>query len=477
MIRASGFVLLLVVLHTAAAQSATAQPAAARPTAARPENTLSVDFEEAGRLAAAASTELRNRRAQQALREGAWTLSFRAFLPQVSFTVSEDERLSLISADSFTKTYSINMEQLLFDGGRTRTARNVERAELALLAGELKRNESELVEAALTAYRRILLSRMIITIREEALITLHEQRRILAEELALGMVIPLDIVHAEITVKEAELELQSMKIQLEEQEKQFAELLGLETMPELSQQINIHRSPAIPDFDEVHRTALGRNPALARVLHSIGQKETEAKFASRTWIPTVKAQGTYSLSGQQYPLTRQSWTVGFSLNFASPWFNAGTGGSMGWEPPYDKTARLQSSLTPIPDPASGLSAKQANLALALERENYQQALDRMGRMAALEVNNLRLSEQRRTLAVESLKLGKEKYRLSEVLLSLGRITRIELMEERLEYAKKESAAAETAVAVMEAERSLEQFIDFPPGSLESFARRNQKISN
>ncbi|MCL1928589.1 MAG: TolC family protein [Treponema sp.] len=443
--------------------------------AQRTDKRMILGFEETGRLAVAASAEIKMFRAQRALREGTWALSMRAFLPQLSFVASEDERLSLISADSFTKTYSINMEQLLFDGGRTRTARAAERTELILLSDELKRNESAVIEAALSFYRQILLSRLIIVIREAALLSLNEQKRILEEELILGMIIPLDLIHADITVREAELELLSMKIQGEELEKQFMELLGLDDMPELSEQVDIYRSPVIPDAIAVHRLALGRNPDLHRIVHSIMQKETEAKFASRSWIPAVKAIGTYSVSGQHYPLTRQSWTAGITLSFSSPWFGASTGGSAGWEPPYDKTAKLQGSFTPLPDPASGLSAKQAGLALALERENYQNVLDRLARQAVLEVNNLQLNEQRRMLAVESLKLGAEKYRLSEVLLSLGRITRLELMEERLEYEKKEMVAVEAAIALLEAERSLERFIDLPPGSLESFFRRYRSI--
>ena len=454
----------IIVLCFLTANSAFAQ---------RTDRGMIIGFEEAGRLAVAASAEIRAFRARRALREGAWALSLRAYLPQLSFVVSEDERLSLISADSFTKTYSINLEQLLFDGGRTRTARAVERAELNILSGELKRNESAVIEAALSFYRQILLSRMIIVIREAALISLKEQKRILEEELMLGMVIPLDLIHADITVREAELELMSMKLQNEELEKQFMELLGLDDMPELSEQADIYRSPVIPDAEAVHRSTLNSNPDLQRIVHSIMQKETEAKFASRSWIPAVKATGTYSVSGQHYPLNRQSWTAGITFTFSSPWFGGSTGGSAGWEPPYDKTARLQGSFTPLPDPASGLSARQAGLALALERENYQNALDRLARQAALEVNNLQLNEQRRELAVESLKLGAEKYRLSEVLLSLGRITRIELMEERLEYEKKEMLAVEAAIALLEAERSLERFIGLPPGGIKNFFRYRQ----
>ena len=429
---------------------------------------ITVGFTEAGRLAAASSVELKQLRAQRALREGVWALSLRAFLPQVSFAVSEDERLSLTSSDSFTKTYSISLEQLVFDGGRTRTGRKMEQAGLIILSDEFKRNESAITEAAVSYYRQILLSRMIIAIREKALESLKEQRRILAEELALGLVIPLDLLQAEITVKGAELELQAMKIQNEEQEKQFADFLGLDTMPELSEQVDIYRSTVIPDPKIVYRFALGRNPDLRRILHSIMQKDVEAKYASLSWIPTLKAIGSYSVSGQHYPLTRQSWTAGITFSFSSPWFNSSTGGSAGLEIPNDKTARLQSSVTPLPDPAAGLGAKQAVLALALEKENYINFLEKLERQTALETSNLSLCEQRRALAVESLKLAEEKYRLCEVLLSLGRITRLELMEERLEYEKKEMAAVEASAALLEAERSLERLVDLAPGSLKIF---------
>ncbi|MDR2701573.1 MAG: TolC family protein [Spirochaetaceae bacterium] len=434
----------------------------------------SVGFREAGRLAVAASLEIKNSRAQQMLRERIWVWGIRAFFPQLSFQIQEDDRLSLVSADSFIKTYTVNLEQLLFDGGRVSLSRKMEQEELILFADQLKRDESAVAEAALSAYRQILCSRMIAAIRGDALVSLKEQRRILAEEFALGMVIPVDLAQADITVRETELELEFILLQLEELEKQFSALLGLGDMPELSERVDIYRSPPIPDAEAVRRSALARNPDLGRMAYSIRQREAELKLSSRAWIPTVKATGSYSLSGQHYPLTRQSWTFGLSMQFSSPWLNAGGGGSAGWERPYDRNARAQTSFTPLPDPAAGLSAKQAALALAAERENYQRALERLGREAVLQTARLRLGEQRRAAAVEAMNLGAEKYRLSEVLLSLGRITRLELMENRLEYAGKETAAAEAAAALMETERALEQFIDLPPGSLEAFSRRTSK---
>jgi len=46
------------------------------------------------------------------------------------------------------------------------------------------------------------------------------------------------------------------------------------------------------------------------------------------------------------------------------------------------------------------------------------------------------------------------------------------MEARLEYTKKEVLAIEAAVALLEAERSLERLVDLPPGRLAHYFKRS-----
>ncbi|MDR2047822.1 MAG: TolC family protein [Treponema sp.] len=420
-------------------------------------------FRDAVRLALANSTELKAARAGRALREGAWKAGLRAYLPQLSLAVSEDDRLSQISTDSFLKNYTVSLDQLLWDGGRTGTARALERAELVLLGDQLGQSETEIAEAALDAYRGVLIGRQIISIRESALDSLAEQRRILEEELALGMVTALDAAGGAITFKEAELELAALRLEAEETEMLFAELLGLSALPELAESIDVSRKASPPSPDTARQTALSRNPDLALARHTLERRRIEAKNASLSWLPTLRAAASFTVSGQRYPLTRYSWSFGLTLNFSSPWFSGSVGGSAGWEPPYDRSARVQSSLSPLPDPASGIGAKQAELALAQERENYLALLTKLDRAVILGIEKITLSEKRRVMALEALDLASEKYRLSQLLMSLGRITRVELMEARIEYAEKETDAVSAAAALLAAERELERLLNLKPG--------------
>jgi outer membrane protein TolC len=427
-----------------------------QPAVSQSRQSGAIGFRDAARLAVANSTELKAARAGRALREGAWKAGLRAYLPQLGLSVSEDDRLSQISTDSFLKNYTASLDQLLWDGGRTATARALERAELVILGDQLGQNEAEIAEAALDAYRGVLIGRRIISIRESALESLAEQRRILEEEFALGMVTALDLAGGNITFKETELELAALRLETDETEAAFAELLGLDEVPELAESIDVFRKASPPAPDTARQAALSRNPDLALARHTLAGRRIEAKNASLSWLPTLRASASFTVSGQRYPLSRYSWSVGLTLNFSSPWFSGSVGGSAGWEPPYDKTARLQSSASPLPDPASGIGAKQAELALAQERENYSALLVKLDRAVILGIEKINLSEKRRIMALEALDLAAEKYRLAELLMGLGRITRVELMEARIEYAEKETEAVSAAAGLLAAERELEQ---------------------
>jgi outer membrane protein TolC len=48
-------------------------------------------------------------------------------------------------------------------------------------------------------------------------------------------------------------------------------------------------------------------------------------------------------------------------------------------------------------------------------------------------------------------------------MGLGRITRVELMEARIEYAEKETEAVSAAAGLLSAERELERLLNLKPG--------------
>ncbi|MDR1250588.1 MAG: TolC family protein [Treponema sp.] len=434
----------------------------------------SLSFAAAMDMATASSAELRNAYASQGLKDRAWLLGIRAYLPRLGLNISENDRLQQLGPDSFLKNYGISLDQLLWDGGRTSMSRKLERLDLNLSQSRLGRMASDIAESALSAYRNVLLSREVLAIRETALQSLMEQRRILAEETALGLALPMDLSEADLSLAGARLEIHSLRSDLVEMEKQFAELLGLDSLPVLAETVDINRELILPSASAAGSLAEQRNPELAESRFSITKKEGELRYVSRSWIPAFRITGSFGLNGQTYPLTHHTWSLGLSVEFSSPWFQNSFGIQAGWEPPYDKSAQFQNSLTPLPDPAAGLNKSQARLALALEKEKYRITFERAGRSARRGVEKCLLADQKRRLAVEAISLAAERYHVEEVRLSLGQITRLDLMEAFIEYSQKEIAAVETAITVLEAEQELERILDLRPGELTAFAAAGNK---
>jgi len=433
-------------------------------------------FAQAADLALASSADLRQARSSHSLKEGAWKWGLRSYFPQMSLSVSENDRLQEIGADSFIKNYGVNFEQLLWDGGKTSMSRKLERMELNLLSGGLNRMALEIVDQTLSAYRNVLSSRAILEIRKSALVVLEEQRRILNEEVLLGLALPVDLAGADINLSSAKLDIISLQIDLAETERQFAEILGLESLPVLSEKVDINRSIILPSAAAAGTLARERNPDLVNARFSITKKQTEVKYASNSWMPNLRLTGNFGLTGQRYPLTRFNWSVGINVDFSGPWLQNRTGAQAGWEPPYDRTAMFQNSLSLLPDPASSFGIKQAQLALALEREKYNTLFERIGRVAANAVEKCALAEQKRVLSLETVKLGAEKCRIEEIRLELGHITRFELMETLIEQTQREISTVQAAVSLLEAERELERFLDLRPGELAMFAASTRTSS-
>ncbi|MDR2103909.1 MAG: TolC family protein [Treponema sp.] len=429
-----------------------------------------ISFADAARMAVAASEELRNEYALGALKEKAWVWGRRAYFPRFTISAAEDDRLSEIGADSFLKNYTLNVDQLLWDGGRTAMSRKMEKAELDLLGSQLETMKGEIAEAAVSAYRNVLSARSVLAIRESARTSLEEERSILNREVELGLALAMDLVEADITLTEAEIEILSLRADLAEAEQQFAETLGLERLPPLAEEVNIRRSAALPPPERVRSMAWERNPELLNARFSIMQKEVEVKYAARAWLPTIRLSGGFTVSGQQYPLTRANWTVGISVDFSSPFLSGKFSAAAGREPPYDRNAQTQASLNPLPDPAAALNVRSAKLALALEQSKYRQAFERLGRGAVYALERCGLMDRRRELAVESLNSAEKRFRLAELRTELGQLTRLDLMEARLEYTQREIAAVEAATALLEAEWSLERLLDLYPGELASLVR-------
>jgi outer membrane protein TolC len=422
-------------------------------------------FEGAAQMAIGASTELKNSYALHGVSEKIWALGKRAFFPKLTLTAFDDERLSKWSEDSFSKNYAVGLDQLVFDGGRLLSARKIEKARLSFEEKQIERKVREIADTALGAYRNVLASRMMLEIRQNGLVSLLEQRKVMEIEVGLGMALAQDLTEADINIAQEKIEIINLEIELDEIEKQFAESLGLETLPELKEQIDVDYAPVLPSSELVCNAAQARNSDLQTALLSIKQKEEEVKFAHLSWLPTVHASGNFSLTGNRYPLSHYNWSVGVTIELATPWISANTAGSTGFEDRDKQTFRLQGTSVLVPDPVSSMTPRQALIALNAEQANYDLMFERMRRTALIAVEKCRSSDKKKNLAIESKNLAAKKLEISKLKHDLGQLTSIDLMEDQIEYTKKEIGMIQALIELMSVEQELEKLIDMDTADL------------
>ena len=422
-------------------------------------------FAAAADMAAAASIQLKTELARQTLKETAWELGLRSYFPSITLSASENDRVLETMVGSFEKMYSASVTQLLFDGGKLRSGRRLEKARISLEKNNLVNMLSEVSESAITAYRGVLQARMALEIKRAAFSVLENQRNILEEEVRLGLAIKNDLLESEILLAQAAVEIASMELDMAENEKRFAEIIGLEELPPLAETIDIHGDAQYPEIKKIQSEILSRNSDLITARLSLKQREEEAKFARLSWIPSIKGTGNFSVTGSRYPLTHYRWSFGLTVDFSMPWISSSTAGTYGQEGRVDETARLAQSLTLLPDPAAGLTAKNARLSLELERAVYDSSFSRMERTAVIVMRRLDFAAQKKNLALKARELASEKTRIAELKQSLGFITRLEFMQSGIDYAQAEIAAVNAAVEEAAAVREVERLAALLPGGL------------
>lgn len=420
---------------------------------------------DAAALAIANSPELEAEAARLDLRSAAWHLGIRAWLPRLTVSYGDDERVSLYGADSHTMTLSARIDQPLWDGGRRAAARSLERSDIALASSDHERSLRQVGETAIAAYRSVLASRARLSIRKGSLAASIDERAVIEAEVALGLATANDLADADAQLADMDADVCEAQMALLVSEEQLVEALGLESMPELADSLDL--KTRYPDFDarRIADIAADRSPEVSAARHEVDKKRAQAKAASTSWLPTIGLVASGQASGSALPLTRASWSVGVSLDFSGPLAAGGSSVTVGGEPPFDSSAQAQHRFSVLPDPASMLDARAAAADLALQEQLLSRLVAKARRMARAALVSLELAQQKRDAASRALELADSRARLARLKASIGQAVRTESVRAELARAEKAIDLVDAAAAMVASERELEKLLDMEPGGL------------
>lgn len=201
---------------------------------------------------------------------------------------------------------TFNLQQPIFDGGKTRNA--ISQAESGVMAARatLRQAEQVALQKGATAFVDVLRDAAVLRLKKNNIAVLREQLRVTRDRQEFGEVTRTDVAQADAALAQAESEFTAAEGALQNSMAVYEQVIGeapvrLEPPPPLEGLIPISRDDAIEE-------GLKEHPSVVQALHEIDAAESAVKVAEAQLMPTASVgaqiiQQYDSYFG--YPGTRQ----------------------------------------------------------------------------------------------------------------------------------------------------------------------------
>ncbi|RPJ07147.1 MAG: hypothetical protein EHM28_08190, partial [Spirochaetaceae bacterium] len=155
---------------------------------------LSIDLEYAKALAEASSQELDILRAQLAAQNYAYNLGIRAFFPELSLGLSQNDTVNMNAVDSTSKSLFITLSQPIFDGGRMFFQRKIQRLSLSLEQYTYIKKREEVLDQAWQYFNNLILLQEKLKIQKTLYDISLKQLEISRKEYQVGAITEIELV-------------------------------------------------------------------------------------------------------------------------------------------------------------------------------------------------------------------------------------------------------------------------------------------
>jgi outer membrane protein TolC len=440
---------------------------------------MPISLGEAEARALASSTELAILRLRTRAQGRAHALGVREYLPRLSLAANGSQTIVLGGPDTRVESWSLTVEQPLFDGGRLAVQRALSRAQLLLESRSYADGEDALVDRVRGLYWQALVQEEKLRIQEEIRSITAHQVEIARMERRIGAIREIDLVEAELEEARVTLTIGDTRAILEERLDRLRESLGMGPGDELALSGKIDAAYSgldlPPDAGAFIAIALANNTQVKRrELEARGALEA-LRAARASFVPRITLAITVGISGERRPLQDASLSGELAIDFPSRAFPFSASLSSGKTGSGQVSAGSSGQVGVLEDIGGWTDRRAAALAREESLLKKTQAVESLGfevrrSAAAYEQKKAAAELQRKTVGLDEARvtiLGRQ--------LELGGIQRIDYMRAQAQRARDASDLLEDVLAVMDGERELEKLLGVRAGELaalvDSLARR------
>ena len=424
--------------------------------------------------AQANATSLTTAEARIALLARREQASIRGYLPSVELAFDSSDSVLLGAPDARTRVASATVSQLVFDGGRLRAARHAQRLQVSELRLERDQLREQVIDETWRTYTELQLLAARERVEEELAAVAASEVAIASRELQLGATTELQVAEAQLAAERAALQQAATALQRRDLEFRLHQLIG---SAHPSAAASIALEPTVgTDYVGL---ALDQPPAIWRQLASAGNRELRraraelelqqqrAQLADRAAAPEIRADLSFTVSGEALPLNQPGFRIGVALAFPESGSPVDVGVGAGVTAGGERTATTGLVAAPLEDVTAPLDRREAAVAVGAQRAELDRLQQRIEFDALQRVMSYALQRRELDAVRKQLELKDRRILILDRQLSLGAIKDVDLLRARTERLQMQIQLLEQILQIRLLERDIERVLGLPPGRLQT----------
>lgn len=423
-------------------------------------STLYLDLEKAEDIGIENSPELKMIGSQQKIKKLLVNENWRQYFPTASIRWDRSSSIIENTADSRNQRFTLNVDQVVYDGGRRSLALDASLGELALAKYDVKIALNKLRFKIRTLFFSILSKKSQLITLERSIKRQSDQLFYANRELQLGETTKIKVLELENRLNEIILQEKTARIDYESQIQEFKILLRLKSSSEIKLIGNIlgDVNYNYRNFDGENLINLASNFRVefdkARAEHL--QTQSKYKYAQTFYIPTVSVGGFHGYRGDEYPPREREYGFNFRVSMLlGPNSLQDTGNYTSRNENNDRFLTSSTTLGIYDNlqyqreiVTSGNAAYQAKV-------NLNQIGDIIASEVKKSLNSYRVSWDAMKQADENVILFEKRIQIKEEQVRLGEAPRTELAETEIRYLEAKNAQIASRLRFMSSIAELE----------------------
>lgn len=392
-------------------------------------------------------------------------------LPSLSFNLS-DSRLTRYNAqDTKTINFSSSLTIPVFNGGRVKMQRTINRLSLDIQTVLLSASEEELRNTCFSLFHQV----QVLYLKKEAILEMESlaehQYRITEKEYELGKAREIDVIDTRLSLEEISHNLFTLESEILSNEYSFRKLLGLEESVEFSLVTKIDESYTGVETQNLAKSlysiAEQKNINLLQGRFSIEQARINNQMANSKWVPNVKLQATVQASGDNYPLQNPNYGLRAIMEFPNELLPVNFSFGISTIPNNEYGRSVTSSAASPTTLAPIIDKQLAKARLSQAVENY---LDLQQDVRfSIEQGLLAYERQQRSqeLLKKKIQTQEKKAAILMTQAELGQITRLDYLEGANELLASRLQYLSGILTLIQLERQIESMAGLNAGDLQT----------